>query len=116
MWQLILVTVGCIIWDVLTGWHGWAVDFVLPMLSIGVLFSMVVISYMQKYTVRDYMIYLVMAAGYGALLPMILVLAGTVTLKLPSLLGAGFCVLFLAGLVLFKGRELKEEMGKNFHI
>lgn len=116
MWQLILVTVGCIIWDVLTGWHRWSVDFVLPMLSIGVLFSMMVISYMQKYTVRDYMIYFVMAAGYGALLPMILVLAGTVTLKLPSLLGAGFCVLFLAGLVLFKGKELKEEMGKNFHI
>lgn len=116
MWQLVVVTVGCIIWDVLTGWHGWSVDFVLPILSIGILFSMLVISYIEKYPLRDCMIYLVMAAGYGFLLPLILVLAGTVTLKLPSLLGAGFCLLFVAGLVLFKGKELKEEMGKNFHI
>ncbi len=116
MWQLVLVTVGCIIWDILTGWHGWSVDFVLPMLSIGILCSMLVISYIQKYPLRECMIYLVMAAGYGFLLPLILVLAGTVTLKLPSLLGAGFCLLFVAGLVLFKGKELKEEMGKNFHI
>ena len=116
MWQLVLVTVGCIIWDVLTGWHGWSVDFVLPILSIGVLCSMMVISYIQKYPLRDCMIYLVMAAGYGFLLPLILVLTGAVTLKLPSLLGAGFCLLFVAGLVLFKGREFKEEMGKNLHI
>lgn len=116
MWQLVLVTVGCILWDVLTGWHRWSVDFVLPILSIGVLFSMLVISYMQKYPLRECMIYLVMAAGYGFLLPLILVLAGTVTLKLPSLLGAGFCLLFVAGLILFKGKEFKEEMGKNFHI
>lgn len=116
MWQLLLVTVGCIVWDVLTGWHGWSVDYVLPILSAGVLCSMMIISYMQKYTVRDYMIYFVMAAGYGALLPLIMVMAGTVTLKLPSLLGAGFCVLFLVGLILFKWKEFKEEMGKNFHI
>ncbi len=116
MWQLLLVTVGCIIWDVLTGWHGWSVDFVLPGLSIGVLCSMLVISRIQKYPLRECMIYLVMAAAYGFLLPLILVLAGTVTWKLPSLLGAGFCLLFVAGLVLFKGKEFKEEMGKNFHI
>lgn len=116
MWQLILVTVGCIVWDVLTGWHGWSVDYVLPILSVGVLCSMMIISYMQKYTVRDYMIYFVMAAGYGALLPLIMVAAGAVTLKLPSFLGAGFCLLFLVGLILFKWKEFKEEMGKNFHI
>lgn len=116
MWQLILMTVGCIIWDVLTGWHRWSVDFVLPILSVGVLCSMLVISSIQKYPLRECMIYLVMAAGYGFLLPLILVLAGTVTLKLPSLLVACFCLLFVAGLMLFKGKEFKEEMGKNFHI
>lgn len=116
IWQLVLVTVGCILWDVLTGWHRWSVDFVLPGLSIAVLCSMMVISYIQKYPLRECMIYLVMAAGYGFLLPLILVLAGTVTWKLPSLLGAGFCLLFVAGLILFKGKEFKEEMGKNFHI
>lgn len=33
MWQLIIVTVGCIIWDWLTRWHGWSIDFVLPGVS-----------------------------------------------------------------------------------
>ena len=40
MWQLIIVTVGCLIWDWLTGWHGWSIDFVLPGVSGLIMISM----------------------------------------------------------------------------
>lgn len=116
VWQMFLVTVGCIVWDVLTGWHRWSVDFVMPFFSVGILLSLVGIAFVQKYSAGEYMIYFVVTAGYGFLLPLILVFAGAVTWKLPSLLGAGFCLLFLVGLVLFKGKEFREEMGKKLHI
>ena len=116
VWQMFIVTVGCIIWDVLTGWHGWSVDLVLPVICTAICLSLVVISRIQHYRAGEYLIYFVIAAGYGCLLPVILVIAGAVTWELPSLLGAGFCFLFLVGLVLFKGREFQEEMRKKFHI
>ena len=62
-WQLIIVSVGCILWDVFTGWHGWSVDYVLPAVCMVILLSMFIITKVQRNTAREYMIYFVMAAG-----------------------------------------------------
>ena len=37
MWQLLLVTVLSIIWDHLTGWRGWSLDFIFPFGALAVL-------------------------------------------------------------------------------
>ena len=116
MWQLLIVTGACFVWDWLTGWHGWSVDLVLPIVSIGILISMVIISAVQKYQAKEYMIYLVMAAGYGMILPFILLLTGAVHKRIPSMFGSLFCFLFLIGLILFKGKEFWEEIQKKFHV
>lgn len=116
MWQLIIVTAGCILWDVGTGWKGWSVDFVFPAVSVVILISMFTISIVQKHTAREYMIYFVMAAGYGFILSMIFLLTKLVKLQLPSLICAGICFLILMALMIFKWREFKEEMNKKFHI
>lgn len=116
MWQLLLVTGGCVVWDIWTGWRGWSVDFVLPIMSLSVLISMMIISCVNKYPAREYLIYLVMAAGYGMLVPLILLLTGVVKMRTPSVFVSLICMLFLIGLVMFKGKEFQEEMYKNFHI
>ena len=42
MWQLIIGTIICFIWDALTGWHSWSVDLVLPIMSVSTLAAMFV--------------------------------------------------------------------------
>lgn len=116
MWQLIIVTVGCILWDAFTGWHGWSVDFVLPSVCMVILLSMFIITKVQRNTAREYMIYFVMAGGYGVLLPLILLLTGAVKFQLISTICVVVCFLFLAALVIFKGKEFREEMHKKFHV
>ena len=116
MWQLVIVTGVSILWDFLTGWRGWSVDFVLPIVSMVILLAMVVISAVRHYPAKEYMIYLVMAAGYGLILPLILLLFGAVQLEWPSLIGIGVCFLFLIGIILFKWKEFREEMHKKFHV
>lgn len=116
MWQLIIVTVGCILWDAFTGWHGWSVDFVLPSVCMVILLSMFIITKVQRDTAREYMIYFVMAGGYGVLLPLILLLTGAVKFQLISTICVVVCFLFLAALVIFKGKEFREEMHKKFHV
>ncbi|RHR30280.1 hypothetical protein DWX43_08910 [Clostridium sp. AF19-22AC] len=116
MWQLIIVTVGCILWDAFTGWHGWSVDFVLPIVCMVILFSMFIITKVQKNTAREYMIYFVMAGGYGVILPLILLLTNVVKFKIICTICVGVCFLFLAALVIFKGKEFREEMHKKFHV
>ena len=116
MWQLFIGTIICFIWDVLTGWHSWSVDFVLPIMSVATLAAMFVIAKVQKSLVREYLIYEIMAAGYGLILPVILLLCKTVKNPTVSMFGALICFLFLVGVILFKGKEFKEEMHKNLHV
>lgn len=116
MWQLIIVSAGCILWDVFTGWHGWSVDFVLPIVCMSILLSMWIITKVQRHTAREYMIYFVMAGGYGAILPLILLLTGVIKLPIISVVCVVVCFLFLAALVIFKGKEFREEMHKKFHV
>ena len=116
MWQLFIGTIVCFIWDVLTGWHSWSVDFVLPIMSVATLAAMFVIAKVQKSPVREYLIYEIMAAGYGLILPVILLLCKTVKNPTVSMFGALICFLFLVGVILFKGKEFKEEMHKKLHV
>ena len=44
MWQLVIVSVGAVLWDVFTGWKGWSVDYVFPLASIVNTLSMVIIA------------------------------------------------------------------------
>ena len=53
-------------------------DYVLPAVCMVILLSMFIITKVQRNTAREYMIYFVMAAGYGVLLPLILLLTGDV--------------------------------------
>ena len=116
MWQLFIGTIICFLWDVLTGWHSWSVDLVLPIMSVATLAAMFVIAKVQKSPVREYLIYEIMAAGYGLILPVILLLCKAVKNSTVSMFGALTCFLFLVGVILFKGKEFKEEMHKNLHV
>ena len=116
MWQLILITVGCLIWDLGTGWHKWSIDFVFPGISVIIMMSMLMITKLQRLAANEYMIYFVMAAGYGFVIPLILLLTGVLGVTFPSVICVGFSFLFFMAQVIFKRRELGEELNKKFHI
>ncbi|MGN1267298.1 MAG: DUF6320 domain-containing protein, partial [Dorea sp.] len=116
MWQLCVVPVGCILWDIFTGWRAWSVNFVMPCMTILVLIAMLIISRIQSHSAREYMIYYVMASVYGTVIPLILLLTNIITFTTPAILCIGFSFLFLVALILFKGREFREEIYKKLHI
>ncbi|MBU9746023.1 hypothetical protein KTH81_19565 [Lachnospiraceae bacterium ASD3451] len=115
LWQLFIITIGCVIWDLCTGWNGWSVDYVLPGMCVLILASMITITFVQRLKPKDYMVYYVINAIYG-LVPVILLLAGAATVRYPSVICSGICLLSLAGLVIFNGRDFFSELGKKFHI
>ena len=116
MWQLVIMSNVSILWDWLTGWRGWSIDFVVPIVSVAILLFMVVVAVVQKWPAKEYMSYLVMASLYGLILPLLLLVFGAVQLRFPSLVGIAVCFLFLAGILLFKWKEFREEMNKKFHV
>lgn len=116
MWQLLLVTVICIVWDEIFGWNGWSVNYVLPLMCLLAQVSMLIISKIQSHSAREYMIYYVMASVYGMIVPFVLMLVKVITVRPPAVLCVGLSFLFLMALVLFRSKEFKEEMHKKLHV
>ena len=116
MWQLVIVTVAGVLWDVLTGWRGWSVDYLLPLGALAVICSMWVITAVQKLEAAEYMIYLMEAGAFGGGIPVILLAAGVVTVLYPSLICVCVSFLMLVWLFLFKRKDTVREIQKKFRV
>lgn len=115
MWQLLLFSGISILWDWRTGWHGWSVDFVLPLASLVVLCSMAVIAKVRRLELAEYLFYLIQACAFGWI-PLILLIFGAVRIPYPSVICAGISFLFFIGLVIFRQKEVKQEIHKKFRM
>ena len=91
-------------------------NYVLPIVCLLIQISMIIVSKIQSHSPREYMIYYVMASMYSIILPFVLLLTGVIWFRALAVLCVGLSFLFLMALILFKGKEFKEEMHKNLHV
>ena len=115
MWQLLIVSVGAVLWDIFTGWKGWSVDYVVPLAAIVNTLSMVIISAAGKMETSEYLFYLVQAGACG-LIPFVLLLTGVAVLPYPSVICSGLSFLFLIGLLIFRWKDFVNELQKKFRV
>ena len=115
LWQIMFLELALVIWDVATGWNAWSVTYFLPIGILTMLVFMNLIIIVQKLDTTHYMIYLLMGGALG-LVPVIFLVLGMVTVRLPSVLCVGASLLMLAALFLFQPRAVREEFFKKFHL
>lgn len=115
MWQLVILTVISILWDVFTGWHRWSVEFVLPVCALAVLCSIPVIAKVCRLEKEEYLFYLVQAGMLGCV-PMFLVWLGIVKFAYLSVICTGISFLVLAGLFIFRKKDTLGEFTKKLRM
>ena len=115
MWQLLIVSLAGILWDWFTGWRGWSLDFLFPLASLVVLCSMPVIAKVKKLEQAEYLFYFIQAGFYGWI-PLIFLFAGLVRVTYPSVICGGVSFLMIAGLFIFKRKELIKELHKKLRM
>lgn len=115
IWQLIIISTCCILWDKFTGWRGWSIDFVYPAVCLVILLSMFIITKVQRYPVQEYMIYYILCCVFG-INPAILYLTGIATIPYLAVTCGGIHFLFLIGLLIFKSKDVLSELHKKFHM
>lgn len=114
LWQLVILSGACILWDRFTGWQGWSVDYAFPAICLVILISFQIIARVQKLTAPEYMIYYILAGLFG-LLPSLFAAIGLTHVVFPSVICSGLSFLFLVGLLLFKGKDVLAELYRKFH-
>lgn len=115
MWQILLLSLGMIIWDIKTGWNKWSLNIAIPILVVVTLLFCIIIILIKKLPYSEYMIYLFINIFLG-LIPFVLLKIKFVTLVAPSIICSGISIIVLAALIIFKGKVFIQELQKSFNM
>lgn len=113
--QMVILSLALAAIDAFTGWHRWAIDFVIPILLIFCMFAILVISRILRWRMEDYLIHLVVNGLLG-LIPLVFVLTGWADIIWPSLVSVAVSVLCFSALLLFAGRGTTSELKRRLHM
>lgn len=113
--EAVLISILCVIWDKVTGWHGWSVDYVIPIIFSWSMLGLFVVTKILKIKMPDYVFSFVICIFFG-LAPFILCVTGVTRLMIPSVICIALSAISFITLVLYDGRELLETLSKKFHI
>jgi len=114
-WQICTLSLLAVAWDIGTGFRGWSLDFVLPILYACTMLAMTVTARILRLQVQDYLVYLVMDILLG-LLPLIFLLCGMLRIVYPAAVCVAVSLILLAALILFEGSALKGELLRRLHL
>ena len=115
LWQVVLLSLLGVLWDLLTGWRGWSITYVIPILYTAAILAMAVSARVLGLRLEDYLIYVVMDAVLG-ILPLLFLIFGKLHTPLPSLICVGVSIIALAGLFLFEGERMRTELKRRLHL
>lgn len=101
--------------DGFTGYHGWALDYVIPFLLMTATLCVTLLSIIRRMDAKKFILYLFLTALTG-LIPIVLYALGLVKVMWPSLVCAVYSLLSLIGMFVFADRYTKQELKKRFHL
>lgn len=107
LYQVVVVSLLAVLWDAITGWHGWSLNYVLPIVCTGAMIAMSVIARVLNLHFEDFIIYILIDAVFG-IVPVIFLISGHVQAPIPSFCCVAGSVISLAALFLFEGERMKD--------
>ena len=101
--------------DRLTGWTRWSVDYVIPILYIGVMITTVVLALVFRVFWREYILSLVAVCVLG-LAPLVIFLTGSSPIRFLCLGAALMAAALLIGILFFAGGKFFSEWKRRMNI
>ena len=115
MWQVTVATLLSVFWDWQTGWRGWSIEYLIPMIYVAAELVMYITAKIMKLSARDYITYALLDGLFG-ILPILFILLGCVKMLYPSVICIAVSVIFLSAIFIFQGEDIKNEWNKRMHI
>jgi len=115
MWQVIIASILSVAWDRGTGWKGWSLDYVIPILCVAAIAVMYVTAKVFKLSVRDYIAYFLLDGLFG-IIPVLFIVFDWINVLYPSIISIALSIIFLSAIIIFQGENIKFELQKRMHI
>lgn len=113
--QMISLSVLMYIIDYFSGYTGWSINYVIPLLSVVSSFTIVIVLLARKVKYSEYIFCLISSIILGTI-PFILWVFKLVEVLWPSLFAVCFSFMVFLGIIIFADKLTKEEFKKRFHI
>ena len=113
--QVVIVSLAVVLFDILTGWHGWSIEYVFPIVCVCAMIALGVLSKVLKMPNEDYIVFIIADIFFG-IIPFVFLLCGIVSMRTPSIICVGCSVLSFAALLIFNGNGIRVELEKKFHM
>ena len=115
VWQLVLISGVAFLWDWLTGWRGWSVDYVFPSVCIGAMLAVIILSRVLRMPDRDYMIHLILCAVLGVV-PLVFLFTGVLGVIAPSVICTAASLIVISLQLIFNWKAMYREIHKKLHL
>lgn len=115
VYQVMVISLALVVWDYMTSWKGWSIDYVIPIICVFAMISMAIISKVMRLNIEDYILYLIIDGLFG-IIPIIFILIGILNVTYPSLICVVGSIISLATIILFEGESMRAEMKKRLHL
>lgn len=113
--ETLFVIVLSVVWDLIVGWHGWSIDYAIPITCIVAMASMAIVAQVMHIPASDYVFWLGINILFG-IVPLAFWLFGLTDILLPTLFCITLSVISLAAVIIFHGGDIWQEMVKRLHI
>ena len=115
LYQVVTVGLVVVLFDLMTGFHRWSFNYVIPLMCTLTMLVIAAIAVTGHRMVSNYIIYMVLSAVFG-IVPILFVLFHWTDVLWPTVFTAAASIIYLAGLLLFIGRDTVSELKKRLHL
>lgn len=110
-----LIGLACVYWDYLTGWHGWALTYAVPIVCGCAVVAVLITVRVMSIEIGDHILYSGLTGLLG-LAPIGFLALGWVTNPVPSAICGSLSIFALVGLQLVRGPEVRHELAKRMRL
>lgn len=114
-YQVLTISAIALVWDFLTGWRGWSINYVIPLACVFAMISMAIISKIRKLHIEDYILYIIIDGLFG-IVPVIFIIMGFLDVLYPSVICIATSVISLATIIIFEDKSLIAEIKRRLHV
>lgn len=115
IYHVVALSAISVLWDKVTGWHGWSIDFVIPSVCIAAIIAMVAFIKASHKKIRNYVFFIFIDAIFG-IIPLVLYNSHLAKIKYPSIICTALSIIIIVALLTFQGKAVASELKKKFHL
>ncbi len=103
------------IWDAITLWHGWSIDFVIPCTCMAAIITLGVVGKVLRLPPGDY-IGCILADALLGIMPLIFYLANLLHFIYLSLSCVAVSLIAIIALFILEGDQIRTDLARRFHV